>query len=332
LTYNYDANGNRVKRTDINSTVTNYGWDQANRLTSAGTSAYAYNGDGVRMSKTVPGTAEAYVWNVVGALPTVMSDGSTAYVTDASGLPIEQITGSTVYYYLHDQLGSTRVLYAASGISAATYTYDAYGTASVTGSVNNPFQFAGQYADGDSGFVYMRARYYDPGSGQFVSRDPADAFSREAYVYVADNPLNGTDPNGLLCWEFWDSSKCNNTLTHVETWATTPEDVPNPGFITGSANGGLGAFKMLSGAALLLAGTVADVTVVGIPLGLPTQVFGAYQVGTGAFKTYKGYKQFCRAQDHPIVRETPIEYFKEVALGLSPGPVDNIADRFGGLP
>src|SRR5947209_17608331 len=44
---------------------------------------------------------------------------------------------------------------------------------------------------------YLRARYYDPSTGQFISRDPAVASTRQPYAYVGDNPLNGTDPSGL---------------------------------------------------------------------------------------------------------------------------------------
>ncbi len=62
---------------------------------------------------------------------------------------------------------------------------------------------------------YLRARYYDPSTAQFISRDPAVATTRQPYAYVNDNPLNGTDPSGLMCLEFWDASKCSNPLTQL---------------------------------------------------------------------------------------------------------------------
>jgi hypothetical protein len=34
-------------------------------------------------------------------------------------------------------------------------------------------------------------------TAQFLSRDPAAAMTGEPYGYVADNPLNGSDPTGL---------------------------------------------------------------------------------------------------------------------------------------
>jgi uncharacterized protein RhaS with RHS repeats len=47
--------------------------------------------------------------------------------------------------------------------------------------------------------MYMRARYYDPTTGQFLTRDPLEAITRSAYGYVGGSPLNASDPLGL-CW------------------------------------------------------------------------------------------------------------------------------------
>lgn len=122
------------------------------------------------------------------------------------GLPLEQITGTTVYYYHQDQLGSTRALTDSTGAPAATYSYDGYGNlTSQSGSVGNPFLFSGEYRDAESGLYYLRARYYDPATGVFISRDPELSSTWEPYGYVADNPLNATDPSGLA-WGFGYSS------------------------------------------------------------------------------------------------------------------------------
>jgi RHS repeat-associated protein len=114
---------------------------------------------------------------------------------------LEQITSAgVVTYYHHDQIGSTRALTNSTGSVVATYTYDPYGKLSgITGSATNPFGFAGQYTDPESGLIYMRARYYEPSTGVFLTRDPIEAQTREPYGYVGGNPLNVTDPLGL-CW------------------------------------------------------------------------------------------------------------------------------------
>lgn len=57
----------------------------------------------------------------------------------------------------------------------------------------------GPVVDAETGFQYLRARYYDPATGQFLTRDPIEAQTREPYGYVGGNPLNRVDPSGL-CW------------------------------------------------------------------------------------------------------------------------------------
>ena len=51
----------------------------------------------------------------------------------------------------------------------------------------------------ESGLQYLRARYYEPATGQFVSRDPMLTQTRDPDGYVARGPLNATDPSGELC-------------------------------------------------------------------------------------------------------------------------------------
>jgi RHS repeat-associated protein len=178
----------------------NLSYDQANRLTAYGTtSTYAYNGDSLRMSKTISGSTSQFLWNLAGSLPAMTKDGSTAYVNGPGGLPLEQMNGSTVIWLHHDQLGSTRLATDGVGATQATYAFDAYGNlTAASGTISNPFRFAGQYIDAESGLYYLQARYFDAGTGQFLSRDPAIVATRTPYEYVNDNPLNGVDPSGLF--------------------------------------------------------------------------------------------------------------------------------------
>ncbi|MCW5939368.1 MAG: RHS repeat-associated core domain-containing protein [Fimbriimonadaceae bacterium] len=50
--------------------------------------------------------------------------------------------------------------------------------------------------DAESGLVYMRARYYEPWTGRFISEDPA-MDGANWYVYCANDPVNETDSTGL---------------------------------------------------------------------------------------------------------------------------------------
>jgi RHS repeat-associated protein len=208
-TYQFDTRGNRTGVTPASGQAQTLTYDQANRITKyvgGSTTTYAYNADGLRMSKT-SGSTSQFVWDTAGASPLLLKDGSTAYVYGPSGLPLEQISGSNTYYFHNDQLGSTRLLTDSSGSVQSTYTYDAFGNlTATTGSIANPLRFAGQYVDLESGLYYLRARYYDPITAQFVTLDPAAAATRQSYAYVKQNPLNLTDPSGLntsgLCASF----------------------------------------------------------------------------------------------------------------------------------
>ncbi|HEU5270575.1 MAG TPA: DUF6531 domain-containing protein [Jatrophihabitans sp.] len=195
----YDQQGNRTSVQPLTGTATALGYDQANRLTSyASTATYAYNGDGLRTAKTVSGATTTETWDTSTSIPTLLTDGSTAYIYGPDGLPLEQISASGTLYYHHDQLGSTRALTNSTGTVVASYTYDPYGNLKAqAGTVDTPLRWNGQYQDSESGLYYLRNRYYDPATGQFLSRDPLVAVTGAAYGYAADSPLNGADPLGL---------------------------------------------------------------------------------------------------------------------------------------
>jgi len=213
-TFQYDTRGNRTGVTPSGGQAQTLTFDQANRMTkfaAASTTSYGYNGDGLRMCKYAGSSAQPcsavgasqFLWDVAGSLPLLLKDGSTAYVYGPGGLPLEQVNTSATYWYHHDQIGSTRLI-TNSTVSTphpATYTYDPYGgLASITESITNPFRFSGEYQDSESNLYYLRARYYDSNTAQFISLDPLVELTRQPYSYVADNPLNTLDPLGLDLW------------------------------------------------------------------------------------------------------------------------------------
>jgi RHS repeat-associated protein len=198
--YTYDKQGNRTEISPSNGTTTALAYDQANRLISYGTTAsYTYNGDGLRMSKTVRGTSSAFAWDQSGPLPLLLADNADYYVYGPGGLPIEKISGTEVTYLHRDQQGSTRLLTNSAGTTVGNYTYDPYGkTIGHTGSVTSALQYNGQYTDDETGYQYLRARYYDPTTGQFLTVDPAYDLTTSRYSYATGNPLNISDPSGEL--------------------------------------------------------------------------------------------------------------------------------------
>ena len=202
-TFSFDARGNRTATTPASGPATALTYDQANRLigysSGSATATYGYDGAGLRMTKTVNGSSERFVWDRAGSLPLLLEDGSTSLVEGPGGLPLEQVAadGTTLFYH-HDQLGSTRILTDAAGAVQRTISYDPYGTVrSSTGTATPLLGYAGGETDAESGFLYLRERYFDPATGQFVSRDPLVGVTGQPYSYAGNSPTNATDPAGL---------------------------------------------------------------------------------------------------------------------------------------
>jgi RHS repeat-associated protein len=196
--YTYNARGDRIGESATDGTTLALGYDQADRLVGVGsTIAYAYNGDGLRVSKTVGGVTTQFVWNQAEAMPELLQDGSTYYIYGPEGRPIEQVSAETPTYLHQDQQGSTRLLTDSEGNVVGRYNYDSWGTVtSHTGSATTSLQYDGQYTDTETGFQYLRARYYDPSTGQFLTQDPIFAITGSRYGYTRNDPLNASDPLG----------------------------------------------------------------------------------------------------------------------------------------
>jgi RHS repeat-associated protein len=63
--------------------------------------------------------------------------------------------------------------------------------------IGNPILFQGQYFDYDAGLSYMRSRFYDPYTGQFLQRDPLQyEDSVNLYAGLRQGPVSMRDPYG----------------------------------------------------------------------------------------------------------------------------------------
>jgi RHS repeat-associated protein len=102
--------------------------------------------------------------------------------------------GGKRYSYLVDGQGSTIALADEAGNVSERYSYDAFGNPTTSGQVPNPFLYTGQMWEPEAGLYYDRARFYEPESGRFISRDPRRSLN--PYLYVEGNPPNLTDPTG----------------------------------------------------------------------------------------------------------------------------------------
>ncbi|MBP7631417.1 MAG: hypothetical protein KA758_13265 [Acidimicrobiales bacterium] len=176
---------------------------------------YDYDTSGLRSAKelvTADGTGiearQEHTWTAAGGLPLLLAEhqgAATSYlVYGPGGTPIYQINHTGEVIYLHqDHQGSTRLVTNANGTVRGAMAYDAHGRITVN---TNPWilqqpmaGYTGQYHDTETGYIYLRARHYDPTTGQFTSQDPLLAITEEPYGYVSGNPANWTDPSGLFC-------------------------------------------------------------------------------------------------------------------------------------
>ena len=123
---------------------------------------------------------------------------------DSQGQPLIFRRGVTKWY-VYDGLGSVVGEVDASGSLTSSPQYDVYGAVrGNAGTASSRQGFVGglgHVSDAETGLVYMRARYYDPSNGRFVSEDSGRQGSNWL-VYCGNNPVNSVDLNGHY-WESW---------------------------------------------------------------------------------------------------------------------------------
>jgi RHS repeat-associated protein len=165
--------------------------------------SFTYNGDGDRISQTNDGVVTNYVVNSAPKLAAVLMEttgADTTYYVYGHDL-LYSVTAAGPHYHHADSLGSTIATTDANGTVEQTFDYDVFGQLrSVSGVNGTRYTFTGEENDA-SGLVYLRARYYDPMTGRFLSRDPypmnaTDTQSLNRYAYVKNNPTNYVDPSG----------------------------------------------------------------------------------------------------------------------------------------
>ena len=181
-----------------------YTYDAFNRLstyTNGVTNAsYTYGADNLRKSKTVDGVTTNYVWNGSNMVLEENSTGINKYYYGADGIAFADFNGTTNYYQKNAH-GDITALTNANGTITRNYQFDAFGN-ELTDNTNdiNPFRYAGQYQDDETGLIYLRNRYYDRNNGRFITEDPIKD-GLNWYVYCGNNPVNLIDPLGLFDYD-----------------------------------------------------------------------------------------------------------------------------------
>jgi len=202
-TYTYDAEGNRLTRTDrATGGVTRYTWDAEHRLTSVSfpdgsSESFRYDPLGRRIE--IAHGAQATRYSYDGTAVDAEYDAANTLVATHLHAPtadaiLESTRGGQRFYHHIDGLGSVTAITDQTGNVVSRYVYDAFGNQRVTGSAVNPFTFTGRELDAATGLYYYRLRTYDPQAGRFLSEDPLP--SANPYPYVSNNPVSLTDPSG----------------------------------------------------------------------------------------------------------------------------------------
>jgi RHS repeat-associated protein len=228
--YSYDAAGNRLSEqtssglrafhanalnqvteaSDTNASATTYEWDAAQHLVAInqGTNRTEFVYDGLDRRVSViekSGGAITSGKSLLWCGPTLCEerDAGGSVVTkrlfDAGEEVMSGLTNGK-YYYFQDHLGSIREIVNAAGMIEGSYDYDAFGARTqIAGGFEPAVGFTGHYLHQPSGLYLTLYRAYSPALARWVSRDwLAEAAGANLYAYVDNDPVNWSDPLGLM--------------------------------------------------------------------------------------------------------------------------------------
>jgi RHS repeat-associated protein len=199
---------------------------------NSGVVTLVYDGDGNRVAKTAAGVTTRYLvddLNPTGYAQVIEEVVGGAvqreYAYGLQRISQNQVISNawTSSFYGYDGGGNVRQLTSLAGTVTDTYNYDAFGNLlNSTGTTPNNYLYRGEQYDPDLGLYYLRARYYNPATGRFLSRDLEDG--------------DPTVPASLHKWRSseWDRSartrSCVRLLLCAERWDSeqqrNPKDRP----------------------------------------------------------------------------------------------------------
>ena len=199
----YDSNGNT-----LTDSLRTYQWDAQNRLVkiTVGTNVheFIYDGASRRIAEKLNGTLiKRWIWDGTKIAEERAADGTTV-IKSFYGYGEQRLGGTNAgnYFYTRDHLGSIHEMTDATCTVRARYDYDPYGVRNkLAGDLDCDFGFTGHYHHSGSDLHLTLFRAYDQKTGRWLSPDPImEAGGINLYGYVGNNPLNGIDPLGLVCW------------------------------------------------------------------------------------------------------------------------------------
>jgi len=169
---------------------------------------YAYNGDGLRTEKTVrrsnKGNAAettSYLYDRQHVILEARGNDEIRYVRGINYIARIDNTDK-LSYFLYNGHGDVAQTVSEDGEIENQYDYDIFGNPTLTvENYQNSIRYAGEFYDAETGLYYLRARYYDPYIGRFISEDSywgedTNPLSLNLYTYCENDPINFIDPTG----------------------------------------------------------------------------------------------------------------------------------------
>ena len=191
----------------LNDNVVNH-YNALNQLTETLTKNYkvsfTYDAEGLRTGKTVNGEKTIYVWDGEQVVMELSKGGAVQkrYIRGNDLVYADKGENTEKTYYVTDMHGNVVQLLDESGNVTKTYEYDSFGNeVKPEKKDENPYRYCGEYYDKETEEVYLRARYYEPGVGRFITRDTYTGESDEPlslhlYTYCENDGVNMVDPSG----------------------------------------------------------------------------------------------------------------------------------------
>ena len=191
----------------LNDNVVNH-YNALNQLTETLTKNYkvsfTYDAEGLRTGKTVNGEKTIYVWDGDQVVMELSKGGAVQkrYIRGNDLVYADKGENTEKTYYVTDMHGNVVQLLDESGNVTKTYEYDSFGNeVKPEKKDENPYRYCGEYYDKETKEVYLRARYYEPSVGRFITRDTYTGESDEPlslhlYTYCENDGVNAWDPSG----------------------------------------------------------------------------------------------------------------------------------------
>ncbi|MCD4751015.1 MAG: RHS domain-containing protein, partial [Thermoanaerobaculales bacterium] len=171
----------------------------------------------LRIKKITGGEVVVYIRDPAGNVLAEYDGANTllaeyVYANERQVAKVEPGDGADSFRFFHaDHLGTALVITDESGAQTWRGEYFPFGEEYSSQGTPNRYRFTQRETDQATGLSYMRARYYNPHLGRFLSVDPiggslGGSQSWNRYSYVLNNPVKYTDPTGAVVETVWDAA------------------------------------------------------------------------------------------------------------------------------